>query len=270
MSRTYGLSGHWPLLDLVDAEEENGEKPIDLYERIEMATMEIGIKVANDEKTFIMLLPEILTVKGPRLFSFARGLAEGCKDPLAMWQDFCDQLTRIDVGQRNYQALRGFLCSLSKINIETCEQILNDAVTNEVLNACFPLLQASVDVGKNGAQRLKQSLEKGLAPIWTYQHLAYGRAHQGIIDDDLCEILKAIASKPDGLAVAIKILHMRLHMEKVDKLEHSDAIKAIGKDLLSQVVFDRKQDPRGYTDFELANIVDMTCPPKTNPQVMLE
>jgi hypothetical protein len=254
LARAYALSGHWHSLDLVDAEEENDERPIDLYERIETVTREIGRKVAKNGAIFRKLLPEILTVDGPRLYSFARGLAEGCKDPLTMWKAFCDHLSRIDVGQHNYQALRGFLNSLSKINPESCEQILNDAV----LNAYFPLLQTSVNIGKNGVQRLKQSLEKGLAPIWTYQHLAYGRAHEGINDDDLCEILRAIASKPDGLVIAIDIFSMRLHMEKVEKLGHSDTIRAIGKELLAQVVFDREHKRSGRMDYELGKIADVS------------
>jgi hypothetical protein len=258
LARAYALSDNRHSLDLVDAEDGSDESASDRYERVETVTKEIGRKVAINEAIFRALLPEILTVNGSRLYSFGLGLAEGCKDPLAMWKDFCDQLRSIDVSQHNYRALSGFLRSLSEINPGSCEQILNDALTNEVINARFPLLQTSVNIGKNGSERLKQSLVNGIAPMWTYQNLAYGRAHESINDNDLCEILRTIASKPGGLVISIDILNMRIHMENAEKLEHSDTIKAIGKELLAQVVFDREHNRGGHMDYELEKIADVS------------
>jgi hypothetical protein len=259
LARVYAFSDHRRSLDLVDAEDERDEKASDRYKRVEKVAMQIGRKVASNESVFRALLPEIVSVDGARLYSFARGLAEGCKDPLAIWKNMRDHLSTVDVNQQNYTALCGFLYSLSEINPELSEHILNDALTDDVLSARFPLLQTSVRINERGIERLKQSLGKGLAQIWTYQYLAYGRAHESISDDDLCEILRAIASKPDGLEIAIDILTMRLPMETSEKLGHSDTIKAIGKDLLAQVVFDRDHNRRSHIDdYELENIANVS------------
>lgn len=255
LSRVYGLSCDRHSLDLADAEEDD-VKPIDLLDRVEKTTIEIGRKVAENEAIFGILLPEILTAGSQRIHSFAQGLAEGSKDPFAIWQAFCQQLIKIDSSQHNYQALRGFLYSLSKVNPEACEQILEDALNNEILSAVFPLLQTSVAIGKSGVQRIIQSLEKGDAPIWTYKYLGYAGAHKTISDEDLCNILNIIASKPDGLFIAIDILNMRLFMHKREKLEYSDVIKNIGKDLLNRVIFDDRAKRQIIKDHELGEIAE--------------
>jgi len=258
LARAYALSDHRHSLDLVDAEEEDDERASDLYTRVEMVTREIGRKVAGNKKVFRALLPEIVTVNGARLYSFARGLADGCKDPLAMWKNLRDQLSSVDINQHNYTALCGFLRSLSELNCELSNKILNDTINDNVLTSKYPILQASVKIDTHGVERLKKSLLRDIAPIWTYRCLAHGRAHESIDDDDLCEILRTIASKPDGLEIALDILSMRLHMENVEKLYHSDSIRAIGKELLPQVVFDREHNRQGRMDYELEKIADVS------------
>lgn len=103
---------------------------------------------------------------------------------------------------------------------------------------------------------MKLSLANGLAPVWTYRYLAYGRDHESISDNDLCDLLKIIASKPDGLVIAIDILLMRLYSDKDRKIEHSDTIRSIGKDLLAQVVFDRENNHQDQMDYNLGQIVE--------------
>ena len=255
-ARTYALSDHRHSLDFIDAEDEGNERASVRLGRVEEATQQIGRKVAIDEATLSALLPELVTVNGARLYSFGRGLAEGCVDPLAMWKNFREQLSTVNVSQQNYSALCGFLHSISETNRKISEQILNDAVADDVLGALFPLLQTSVKIDEHGVERLRQSLANGLAPVWTYRNLAYGRAHESISDKDLCDLLKIIASKPDGLVIAIDILDMRLDSDKDRKIGHSDTIRSIGKDLLAQVVFDRENNHRDQMDYKLGQIVE--------------
>ena len=153
-------------------------------------------------------------------------------------------------------ALCGFLHSISETNRAISEQILNDAVTDDVLGARFPLLQTSVKIDEQGVERLKLSLANGLAPVWTYRYLTYGRDHESISDKDLCDLLKIIASKPDGLVIAIDILHTRLYSDKDRKIGHSDTIRSVGKDLLAQVVFDHENNHRDQMDYKLGQIVE--------------
>ena len=170
-ARTYAFSTHRHSMGLADITEENESASVQ-YERVERTTRSIGREVARNETIFELLLPEIISVDGARLYSFGQGLAEGCVDPLSMWQDFRQQLETIDDDKRNYQAVCGFLRKISENDRELCEKILNDALTDDIFGARFPLLQMSVEIDERGVQRIAQSLTEGVAPTWIYRNLA--------------------------------------------------------------------------------------------------
>ena len=255
-ARTYALSDHTNSFDLDDIEGDTEGSASDRYGRVEEITRQLGKEVANDESIFKALLSDIVTGKGARLYSFAQGLAEGCSDPLLMWQNIREQLASVDDIHRNFITPCGFLSSIAGKNRELSDQILDNAVTDEILGTRFPLLQTSVEIDEQGVNRLKESLVKGIAPIWTYRNLAWGRVHELINDEDLCELLKLIASRGGGLAVAIEILHMRIYNNKDNKLEHSDIIISTGQQLLSKYVFDSEKVNKDHMDYELGIIAD--------------
>lgn len=251
-ARTYALSSHRHSLDLADAEAGDDDR----YERVGKVTRQIGREVAGNALIFKTLLPEIVSADGPRLYSFAQGLAEGCLEPLTMWQEFRQQLSFVDFDRRNYQALCGFLRFVWETKRKLSDQILNNAVTDDILGVCFPLLQTSVEIDEQDVERLKQSLAKGIAPIWTYRSLAYGRTHESINDENLCDLLRSIASKSEGLVIAISILHMRLYNNKEKKLDHSDMITLVGQHLLSLIAFEHEHNHRDRMDYEIGDIAD--------------
>lgn len=254
-AKLYALSRHTSALDLVDAIEDESEKVSDSYLRAEKTTRAIGQDVAADEVIFKELLPNILSTDGARLYSFGQGLADGCSEPLKMWHDFRKQLSSIEQSQHNYQVLRGFLNALSLRNLSIAEQILNEAVTDSILARLFPILQTSIEINAQGIERLKKSLEHGLAPIWQYQNLAYGKVHESISDNDLYDLLKLIATKPDGLSVAIEILGMRLYGQADKKQPLSDVIISLGQELLLKINFSRKDGRQNSIDYGLAEII---------------
>ena len=226
---------------------------------MEIATRQIGQKVSDDEKVYKILLPEILATDGANLYSFGQGLGDKCLDFKKMWQDFRQQLEVVDDEKRNYQVLRGFLNSISKINIQSSEELLNEAVFDSVLGRVFPLLQFSVELNERGVERLKQSLGHGSAPLWILRYLGHGKTHESINDTMFNELLSLIASKPDGLAVAIEILAMRLHGQDTSGYVCTEAIKTLGQELLNKVRFDhdRSTQDRGLA-YNLSRIAG-TC-----------
>jgi len=255
-ARTYALSGNRNSLDLVVAEEEDGEKVTERYGKIAKTAREIGREVAGNNSVFEKLLPQILNADGPNLYSFAQGLAEGCSDIKIMWVALRKQLSKLPIDKRNCRVLCGFINSVREIDHKLSDQILDDAVSDEILGFCFPLLQVSVDIDVKGVERLKQSLSGGIAPIWSYQNLAYGRNHEKMDDEKLCDILTIISSKPQGLSVAIDILHMRLYGNNEKKLRHSDIIISVGQYLLSQIVFEHTRYRQDSVDYNLGYIAD--------------
>jgi hypothetical protein len=234
--RAYVLSNSHSL-SLTDAYNADDESEGNEYKQLEQIQRGLGREVAANEAVFNELLPELVTVDvtGAGLVLFAEGLAERCTEHLAMWEKIRNQLSAINQNQRNCNLLCGFLNAISLTYPEITEQILNEAVVDEILAVCFPQVQTTVKINEQGVERLKLSLNNNLAPVWTYRYLAYGRAHESINDENLCDLLRLLISKPDGLAVAVDILQMRLRGIE----DCSSIIASFGQELLVQVDFDR-------------------------------
>lgn len=253
-AKLYAISDDRNTLDLVDTVENLDEEGMDDYLIVENITRSLGREVGNNNEVFKELLPDILSNNGARLFSFGQGLAEGCLNPMKMWQDFCSQLSLLEESNRNYQVLRGFLNTISELNTDLVEDLLNMAITDEVLAYVFPLLQTSVEINVQGVERLKQALEFGAAPIWQYGNLAYSGIHKTIKDGDYCELISLISSKTEGTAVAVDILHMRIHRHSKGT-PLSDTIVSLGQELLLKYQFLRNDARVSSRAYKLAKVI---------------
>lgn len=260
LARTYAFSDIYSSLDLIDTETDENENAGSRkkYAQLEQILLKIGREVAVDEAVFDKLLPELVSVdvSGSGLLILAKGLAEGCGEPLEIWNKFRNQLSMVEVSQRKDVVLCGFLNTLSQTNPEMVEQILNQAVSDEILGICFPRLQTAVKIDEQGVGRLKQSINNGLVPMWTYNYLAWGRTHESISDDNLGDLLRMLASKPDGLIVAVEILQMRLLENKDENSLCSSIIASVGQELLVQINFDRENNCSELIDYKLGQLVE--------------
>jgi len=252
-AKLFAFSDLGSSLDLVDAVGfQDDDESADNYLRAEIITRSLGREVGLYDEILKDLLPELLSKQGIRLFSFGEGLSEGCSQPEKLWRDLLKQLSVLDKGIRNFQLLRGFLKGTAQINRNLAEKFLDMALKDKLIAEEYPLLQCSIDINERGVERLKQSLEIGLAPISQYGCLAFGKIHSTINDDDFCELLRLIALKPDGTTVAIDIFYMRIHGKSED-YSINGAIVSTGQQLLSNYQFKKKQ-----MDHELSAII-MTC-----------
>ncbi|MDQ0257090.1 hypothetical protein J2S74_004536 [Evansella vedderi] len=237
---------------LVDTFDENNSDDEDI--KIEDNAKSLGIEVGSNQEILKELLPEILCCNNWVMFNFGQGLVEGTLSSKLIWEEFISQLPTLERTSINYQVIRGFLNALSKSNPILCNRILDDALTNKIIAEVFPLLQTSIEINESGVNRLINSLEYGHAPIWQYSNLGYGTARETINDVDFYNLIKLISSQPQGLEVAIDILHMRLHGQK-KKGQYNKTIIGLGQELLSMYEFQRKTSRNDRSDYELSQII---------------
>ncbi|KGA96342.1 hypothetical protein AJ85_08660 [Alkalihalobacillus alcalophilus ATCC 27647 = CGMCC 1.3604] len=237
---------------LVDTFDEKNSDDEDI--KIEENAKSLGIEVGSNQEILKELLPDIICCKNWVMFNFGQGLAEGLLSSDLIWEEFISQLTTLERTTINYQVIRGFLSALSKNNPNLCNRILDDALTKKITAEVFPLLQTSIEIDESGVKRLIESLESGSSPIWQYSNLAYGRVHETINDGDFYKMIKLISSQSNGLEVAIKILHMRLHGQKKNE-QHNKTIIGLGQELLSMYEFQRKTSRNDRSDYELSEII---------------
>lgn len=249
-ARAYAFSDANGSDSLFDADENDG------YEQLEKIRQQIGREVAVNEAIFNELLPELVTldISGAGLCSFATGLAKGCEDPLAMWEKFRNQLSTVAINQRKDTVLYCFLHTISQTHPEIAAQILNEAVSDEILAIMFPYLQTAVEIDAQGIRRLKQSLENNIAPAWAYRGLFFLQNHKNINDADLSDLLRMLAFKPDGLIVAIKCLIIRLRFIEEENYVCSEIIISFGQELMTQIDFEHNRQ----IDYDLG-IIAKAC-----------
>lgn len=220
--------------------------------RAAAAAEQLGRDVSLDEKLFEALLPELLA-GGGKVADFGRGLALGADEPTRLWALIVEQLaisnvTRVDL-------LGGFLEGLHRRDVSLANAVLNRALDDPTLAAWVPILQTSIGIDQDALIRLHAVLERGAAPIERFFVLAYGRCSDRIPGQDFKRLVLAIASKPDGMQVAIEILSMRLHSDETAKCPSSPEVVEVGKALLSSYKFQRSGNRPTREDYELGRII---------------
>lgn len=207
-------------------------------QRTEEIALALGKAVASDENALHELVAALVTQEG-RVRSFGMGLAEGAKDPRALWKDLVAQLARTEKEKRRVMIFRGFLSALYAKNPELVSVFLDEAVGDETLAPWYPTLETAVEIDKRGVDRLIRSLVLGKSPMWIYRNLAFGRATDRISGDDFKQLVLAIAAKDGGLDVASEVLYMRLHSENERKEGYSPQVLDTGRELLQRLKFTR-------------------------------
>lgn len=236
--------------DLIDSDESDDYDK--KWKNIEKILIQIGKDVMNDQNIFESLLPEAVTNQsyGNKLFDFGKGLAAGCSDEhLTIWVKFRHQLSTVESIQRSYGVLLGFFSELSKTYPEVAQEILDNAVSDDILSACYPSLQFLVQMDQQGLQRLKQSLNNNSLPARLYYGLA-SHISEYLDDDSLYEIIKKIALKKDGLEVAIHILHYLT--VTYEKHSRSEKISTLAYELIIEIDFDLQNN----FDYYLSQLVE--------------
>lgn len=250
-ARLYAFPSPGDLRALEDALED--EKVPDVEKRTRL----IGQEVVKDQIVLYDLMPELLSRDGYRLYSFGQGIADECKEPLQLWKAFKHQLRLIEPDNRRYNVIVGFLRALEAKNLGLLNELLDNAVTDEVFAEVFPILQTSVVLDKKAVTRLVSALNYGKAPVQQYLQLAYGRIHETISDNDLCKILRLILTKDDGALVALEIASMRLHNNPGEVVVVSTQMATLGQEIVMNIDFTNKYNPSVDYDHNISQIVEL-------------
>ena len=204
-TRAFVLSDNYdPLI-----EESDGIGPDDAYRGAERRAEGLGAEAVADAVALAALLPELLTSRSSRIWSFGIGLARATDDPTALWEQLKVGFRRAVTEEQTLGLLRGFLAGTHERCPKAAGGFLDDAVEHVALAQVFPLLQTAVPLDAVAVGRLHRSLDAGLAPVSNFEQLAYGRATDSIGSVHLVPLIDAIAGRNGGWHVAAAILAMR-------------------------------------------------------------
>jgi len=253
-ARTFALSTQHRNFDLED-DYDDGEDSSNGWRRAEVTTQRIGAKVAKCTKTLNILLPDLVSTNGIRLYHFGRGLAEGSNDKEDLFKILRLQLTNTPVEKRNINVILGFLSFCAENDSPFYNQKLDELLIDELFKDWFPLIQVSSTIDQRGIQRLHKSLDLEKSPASAFENLAWGRAHEPINDDELADLLNKILSKEGGIGVTVEIIKMRLHSRNKESEAISKKLITVAQDTMLMFTFDEERKKFGDWDNSLADIV---------------
>ena len=255
-ARTYALSSKHRIFDLGDDIDSN-EDASSGWRCVEETTRKIGAQVAQDMPTLNALLPELVSMDNTRLFSFGKGLADGCSDKKGLWQTLRTQFEKTPPDKRQINVFVGFLSSCAENDPVFYSSALDDLINDELLGEWFPIFQTTSIIDPRGVERLRKALDTGKTKIHTFQYLALGRAHESITDDDLADLLRKVLSKEGGISTVIEILNMRFYTPKGESHVYSKSLIAVARDVLLMYPFPGGTTRHDNLDYELAQIAQI-------------
>lgn len=255
-ARTFALSDQHGSFDLEEDFDDEEDASVGFH-RAEETTRKIGSEVAQDTETLNALLSDIVSTYNRRLHSFGVGLAEGSGDKKVLFQALYAALEKTSAEMRQINVFLGFLSSCAESDPTFYNSTLDDLIKDDLLGEWFPVIQTTSTIDQRGVERLHEALDLGKAHIHLFQHLAYGRVHESISDDDLAGLLKKILSKEGGADVALEILKMRFHGRKKESPEYSDRLMNVARDMISAYSFDEERRRQDNNDYELAEVVSI-------------
>jgi len=116
------------------------------------------------------------------------------------------------------------------------------------LGPIFPALQAVFPVDDSDVRRIIDAIRREIAPLYGYRFLGRGPALETISLDSLQELIRELASQPDGFSVAVEVFFRFL-----DKGQPvSGDLARAGRELLSCITFGSADS---LLDYRLTGIV---------------
>lgn len=239
MIRSYALSPEWSALEVADLDEDEELKPLEAHQKVCDVCTDLGQQLTAEPKQFDALLSEIFASKSSRTFALGRGLARGCDSVAECWSRLRDEFLKVPEGERQAQLLSGFLKSAVARSADETEVLLDEILADPRLHPYLVYFQSSAGVNVRAFERMMKALAIDTVPVSSFGLLASGRAHEGLDDEQIRQLISGITAREGGSSVATQILGMRVFGKLSDKLPITESLKATGRDFLAKVELEK-------------------------------
>jgi hypothetical protein len=232
--RSYVLSPEWGALDIADVDEGEESNLLEAREKVHESCIDLGQQLARDPDQFDAMLPEVIASESQKILLLGRGLGMGCSSVTECWSRLRDEFLKVPENKSGAQLLGGFLQSAMGRAPEETETLFDEALVDERLHPYLLYWQLNAGVHGKAFERMMNMISLATVPVSTFRHLALGRAHEELDDDQLHAVLQAIMDRDGGGPVAAEILGMRVFGRRADKLPVGESLKATGREFLAK------------------------------------
>ncbi|KPH81623.1 hypothetical protein [Bosea vaviloviae] len=251
--RTIVLSpgGAYPSLD--DGDEDGDDAaPMASHERRAKQAQSLGFSLASDGPTLRVLLPELVQGAHGRQFECGMGLAEGALDRGAIWHDLLEAFCNAAPDQRHAGMLAGFLRYLKSVDADFVEAQLDAIMAVPELMDASPYIHCALGLDDRGMARLVKLIEARPESARFFDVLQYGGATAPVAAASLAALLDRIAVAPNGMRIALGILHMRCFHNRSNKRPFEPDLIAFAQTLILQW---RPHNDDQQLDYRLADLI---------------
>lgn len=244
--------GNWSWDD-GEADESGTVTP---WERASRLAQDIGKLLANDETARRAFIPELIaSSQAVRAFECGRGLAQGAEGLAEMWREMVEYLEAADIRQLDATVFGGFIHEAQQRDPAFVQSAMDMAVENPAIAQVLPFLQARVGIDEDGIARLRRTIQHGAIEAWAFRNVS-GGIIGGAPPEALAKLLCDIANMPDGVKVALNVLHMYVYFERQAGKIINAALIEVGCMLLEQADFGCRQT---QSDHEIGTMIEVCC-----------
>ena len=200
-------------------------------DRLEYAAQTLGRELANDEQTFNLLLPKLVSTGSPWIQRLGQGFGEEVEDKRKTWNQMKDTLGETEVERQNVSLLLGFFHTWAGMHPDLSDEILNGIAADNLLSKWLPLFQLDVGIDVNGSKRLLKALKAGKTDVFHFGKLIYGLAYQSIPENDLIDFLEVLIKNDEGLFIGVDLLST-IYRHPSESYSAANALLLVGRKIL--------------------------------------
>lgn len=225
--------------DLTDAEAEDSstsESFSNAFARTAERARALGRSFARRPDLLVAVAVSLCDGTAERPVDFGEGLADS-EEPRTTWRMLVDAMARLPEGERWFGAVAGFIRGLSAAGSPLRDELLEEAVSDPVLERGFPIVQSATTLDAVALDRLDRAIDRGTVAPAAFRAITYQDV-SAALEPRFAALIGRIATLDQGPAIAISLLEARFRAS--DKQGNDDlpsAYVATARTILATIDF---------------------------------
>ncbi len=219
----YTLTNVWDHIEV--REGDYTKKSKELQEKI----VNLGELAASEPEYLERLAPRLWEKNIDSYWSFGIGLAKGSINQSLTFDNLVRLMQKQEVELLQPLLFRGYIAGVYADNPILARQLQERVLEISELKPHFVYLLATTLIVPWGVKKLIELAMKGELEPRQFRQICYGRAHESILDGDLCKLLSALNDLDGGIFTTIEILSRRFITKKNSDYTPSDTLKSVGR-----------------------------------------
>ncbi|SEG33199.1 hypothetical protein SAMN05421751_1333 [Jhaorihella thermophila] len=255
MTYVLGKGHRWELDDEFDDSDPNKYSEAD--KRLAAKVEELGEEFARSCQPIETLLPGLFSTEWMAYrHAFGRGLAKGAFDQQETWSRLVEAFHRHEPDKCNFAVLSGFMEALDETDRSTAQALLDQCLDDALLRPILVGLHPAGSFDEKDLDRCISALEHPDVTGFLYGDLLWRDSYAGIPQKRLRELAERLLDKPNGDAIVLDALSMKLHRASPAKDALGREFRRIGLKAAARIIKRSRNDPGGTIDHALEKVIE--------------